>query len=95
MAWTIKRDPQLPAVPVFHDPERCMNCGHLATEHDSDDPDVGCLVEGGTKYIEDENGVGKRVCACVGYVTSPEKVEMIAVAEAAALRAAPSGGARL
>ena len=87
MAWFIKRDPQLPAVPVYHDPERCMNCGHLAAEHD---PDVGCLVEGGTKYIEDDNGAGIRVCSCTEYDVSPEKVETVAIAAAAARAAAPS-----
>lgn len=70
MGWTKKRDPQLPTEPAYHDPNRCMNCGHLGSQHD---PDVGCLVEGGTKYIEDESGNGRRVCSCEAYVPAPEK----------------------
>jgi len=92
MSWTKKRDPQLPAEPAYHDPDRCMNCGHSGSRHD---PEVGCLVEGGTKYIEDENGNGSRVCSCEEYVTSPEKVEMLAVAAAAAVAAAPLRAAGL
>lgn len=78
MAWKIKRSPQLPTVPAFHHPGRCMNCGHLILPdtalniNESHDPDVGCLVEGGTKYIEDENGNGKHCCACTIIVPAPD-----------------------
>lgn len=69
MAWTKKRDPLAPAEPAFHHPDRCMNCGHLNTEHDDS---VGCLVEGGTKYMHDEEtGAEIRACNCHGFVPAP------------------------
>lgn len=61
------RDPALPAEPTVLDPNRCLNCGHSEPH----DPDVGCLVEGGTKYIEDEEGNGKRCCSCELFVPVP------------------------
>ena len=70
MAWAKKRSPLLPTEPAFHHPDRCMSCGHLSMEHEEG---VGCLVDGGTKYIEDESGNGRHVCSCEGYVISPEK----------------------
>lgn len=63
--WTVKRSPLLPAEEAFHHPDRCMNCGHLGTEHD---PQVGCTAEGGGKYIEDEAGNGKHACGCTAHV---------------------------
>lgn len=68
MAWTKKRSPLLPAEPAFQHPDRCMNCGHLNNDHDAE---VGCLVEGGTKYVEDENGAGKHSCSCEQFVPVP------------------------
>ena len=72
MAWKRKRDPLLPSIPVYHDPERCYACGHHQGEHNAE---LGCMVEGGTDYIEDdENGNGKRVCSCEQFVPVPEEV---------------------
>ncbi len=65
MPWSIKRSPNLPAVPAFHDPERCLHCGHLSTEHDVG---VGCLSDGGSKYVEDAQGNGKHACSCLTFV---------------------------
>lgn len=80
MAWTKKRDPRAPAPPAFHHPRRCMRCGHLDAPdlerniHEAHDPDVGCLVEGGTKYLEDEHGVGRYACSCEQFEAVPEEV---------------------
>lgn len=68
MAWKKARDPLAPVPPAFHHPERCMNCGHLGSEHD---PDVGCLMEGGTKYLLDEQGNERRTCSCETFVPAP------------------------
>jgi len=79
--WTIKRNPALPAEPAFQHPRRCMNCGHLDAPdqergiNESHDPDVGCLVPGGTKYLEDENGNGFLACNCDQFVPAPEAAE--------------------
>ncbi len=69
--WTKKRDPLAPAIPTYKHPDRCHSCGHLRDEHGED---VGCEVEGGTQYIEDETGNGKRVCSCEQFVPLPEEV---------------------
>lgn len=83
MAWKIKRSPILPAIPAFQHPGRCMNCGHLGvmdTERGINEEHVdgiGCLVEGGTKYVEDEDGTGKHVCSCLEFVPAPaEEIEI-------------------
>lgn len=47
-----------------------MNCGHLEGDHQAE---VGCVVDGGTKYIEDESGAGLHVCTCEQFVPAPEK----------------------
>ena len=55
-----------------------MNCGHLNQAdaergiNGSHDPEVGCLVVGGTKYIENEDGKGYLACSCLEFVPSPE-----------------------
>ena len=72
MSWTVKRNPALPAEPAFHHPQRCMNCGHLEAEHD---PAVGCLIPGGTKYIENETGEGITACSCETFIPAPEAAE--------------------
>jgi hypothetical protein len=41
------------------DPLLCLNCGHHQSQHDFN---VGCLVEGGTKELEDD--IGKKIYAC-------------------------------
>lgn len=69
MPWKRTRDPKAPPEPAFHHPLRCMNCGHLQDQHDVD---VGCLVEGGTKYIEDHTGSGVYACSCEAFVPAPE-----------------------
>jgi len=72
MAWVKKRDPLQPVPPTYHHPERCMGCGHLKDEHD---PEVGCLVEGGTKYMHDEeSGAEIRACSCLEFIPAPEEV---------------------
>lgn len=74
MAWKVKRSPLLPTEPVFQHPERCANCGHLNEPdtalgiNESHADDVGCLVEGGTKYLEDEIGNGIHACSCLAFV---------------------------
>lgn len=79
MAWTKKRNPALPAEPAFHHPRRCMNCGHLDSpdsERGIDEqhiPGVGCLVPGGTKYLENENGEGYLACNCEEHVPAPQE----------------------
>jgi hypothetical protein len=81
MSWTIKRNPALPAEPTYQDPGRCMNCGHLGAPNvargvnEAHDPNVGCLVPGGTKYLEDENGNGFLACNCDQFVPAPEAAE--------------------
>lgn len=70
MAWKLKRDPLLDAIPTFKHPERCHNCGHL-TAHD---PVVGCLEPGGTKYIINEDGEELRACSCTKYVPVPPEL---------------------
>ena len=45
-----------------------MHCGHLKSEHDED---VGCLVDGGTKYITDDQGDERRACSCETFVPAP------------------------
>jgi hypothetical protein len=61
-------DPQAPAPPAFHHPDRCMNCMHLKEEHDDA---VGCIVEGGTKYLEVEGGEPIRCCSCEKFIPAP------------------------
>lgn len=68
MPWSIKRNPQLPAEPAFHHPDRCLNCGHL----DHDDA-VGCLEVGGSKYLESEDGKGYEACGCISYIRAPKE----------------------
>lgn len=71
MVWTKKRDPQLPAEPAYHSPTRCMNCGHEPQDHNAE---VGCLVNGGTKYLENETGESMRACTCPKYIApTPEQ----------------------
>ena len=71
MAWTKKRDPLAPVERAFHHPDRCMNCGHLKEDHH--DAPIGCTIEGGTKYIEDEEtGEGRRACSCEQFIPAPE-----------------------
>ncbi len=71
MAWTKKRDPAAPTPLAFHHPDRCLNCGHLKDEHELA---VGCLVEGGTKYVEDEDGKAARLCSCEVFVPAAKEV---------------------
>jgi hypothetical protein len=58
-----------------------MNCGHLDSPDlergidESHDPDVGCLVPGGTKYLENEQGAAIMVCSCEKFVPAPEAAE--------------------
>ena len=62
MAWKVATDPEAPAPPRVHSATRCVNCGHEQAEHD---PAVGCLVDGGTKYLKDEeSGQERRACSC-------------------------------
>mgnify|MGYP001592052044 CR=1 FL=1 len=70
MPWKLAVDPAKPAPSRVHDPERCMNCGHPAGEHEEP---VGCLVAGGTKYIADDQGAGRWACSCGKYVPAPER----------------------
>lgn len=67
------KDPNAPATPAFHHPDRCMNCGHLKDAHDDE---VGCVTHGGTKYIEDEDGNGVHACSCEAFI--PEQVAVSA-----------------
>ena len=75
MAWKITKNPNAPAAPIHH-PGRCMACGHLekpdGERNESHDPDVGCLVEGGTKFVTNEAGDILGVCACTKFIPSPE-----------------------
>ena len=73
MPWTKKRDPQLPAEPAYHSPTRCMGCGHEPPDHDAA---VGCLVEGGTKYLENEKGESIRACTCSLYIAPSAEREV-------------------
>ncbi len=66
--WTKKRDPLAPVPLAFHHPDRCMGCGHLKGEHHDN---VGCVVEGGTKYMEDEEGNAIRACSCEEFIPAP------------------------
>ena len=68
MPWTKKRDPLAPVPPAYHHPERCLHCGHIGSEHNDE---VGCLVEGGTKYLEHDDGTVLRACSCEQYVPAP------------------------
>lgn len=69
MAWSKKPDPKAPAPPVYHDPTRCMFCGHLQEQHA---PEVGCLVPDGPKYIvNEETGEALYVCPCETFVPVP------------------------
>ena len=82
MAWTKKRSPLLPTPPAPPHPSRCRCCGHLAINHDAA---VGCLIEGGTMYIENEKGEGKYVCSCESFVPVPPETlaaDAKAIAEA-------------
>ena len=65
MAWNLGNDPNTPAPPPPLDPIRCMNCGHLTSEHDDT---VGCTVDGGSKFIVNDAGDTKFACACPAYV---------------------------
>lgn len=64
MGWKLAQDPSAPAPPVVLDPTRCANCGHGPADHDTV---VGCTVDGGSKYIEDDAGVGKYACSCEAF----------------------------
>ncbi len=68
MAWTKRRDPLAPTPLAYHHPDRCLNCGHLNTEHDTI---VGCIVEGGTKYMEHDDGSVLRACSCEEFIPAP------------------------
>ena len=72
MAWKKARDPLAPVTPAYHDPNRCMNCGHLQSDHDQD---VGCMVDGGTKYLTDDQGNERRACSCEAFVPVPQGEE--------------------
>jgi hypothetical protein len=71
MPWTKPVDPNKPPPPIPHSPTRCMNCIH---EKDVHDDAVGCTVEGGTKYIEND-GVGIYACSCPEFVPAPPAEE--------------------
>jgi hypothetical protein len=48
-----------------------MNCGHEPQDHNAE---VGCLVNGGTKYLENETGESMRACTCPKYIApTPEQ----------------------
>lgn len=83
LKWKKTRDPALPTEPTFQHPRRCMGCGHL-DEPDAErnideahDPEVGCLVPGGTKYIEDADGNGRYACSCLGHTQPPPLEETV------------------
>lgn len=70
MPYKLARNPNLPARTQYHDPKRCFNCGH-SDEHQED---VGCLVAGGTKWIEDDQGEGYGACSCLAFVPVPPEI---------------------
>jgi len=69
MPWKRAVDPLAPTPPRVHSPTRCMNCGCEESLHDAD---VGCTVDGGTKYIVNDEGKGIRACSCPKFVPAPE-----------------------
>jgi hypothetical protein len=75
MAWKKAQDPTYPLGFRYHDPLRCMNCGHHRDEHD---PEVGCTVDGGTKTIVSESGERRSACSCEVYVPAPDAVDAVA-----------------
>lgn len=58
--WQKVRRPGRHVEPTYQSITRCGSCGHESIDHEEG---VGCLVEGGSKYISDGN-VTKGVCAC-------------------------------
>jgi len=73
LTWVKKRSPLLQTEPTFQHPDRCLNCGHLQNEHALI---IGCLVEGGTKYVESsETGEAKHVCSCEQFIPAPAQKE--------------------
>ena len=70
MAYKISRNPALPTPPKYHDPKRCHRCGHVGNHQEG----VGCLVPGGTKWIEDEKGKGYGACSCLAFVPVPDTI---------------------
>ena len=69
MPWVTKRSPLLPTPPAYHDPKRCMNCGHSGEQHNAA---VGCLADGGTKYIEEtDSGMARHACSCEKFIPAP------------------------
>lgn len=74
MPFKIVRDPNAPAQSFRH-PKSCMNCGHLPApegeNNEAHDSEVGCLVTGGTKFLEGPDGT-YGACSCLKYVAPPE-----------------------
>lgn len=79
MALQRAADPNKAPPPAQHHPRRCMNCGHLDTPDTEAGRDeahaegAGCLVPGGTKYLEDDvTKEGGYYCTCLEFVPSSE-----------------------
>lgn len=70
MAYKLARNPNSPMPPRYHDPSRCHRCGHVQAHQDG----VGCLVPGGTKWIEDEDGNGYGACSCPEFTPVPSEI---------------------
>lgn len=71
--WVKKVDPVVPSKPMFQDADRCLNCGHLSSEHENGEGT--CLREGGGKYLENAEGSALRACACEIFVPVPKVME--------------------
>lgn len=69
MAWRKAVNPDAPTPPRVHSPTRCMNCIHEKAEHDDA---VGCLVPGGTKWIDNEQDPPFGACSCEKFIPVEE-----------------------
>ncbi len=71
MAWKTATNPNAPATPRVHSPARCMGCGHDREDHAEE---VGCVVPGGTKWVDNEHDPPFGACSCDKFIPVEETV---------------------